>query len=84
MIHANRPLRVQELQCALAIVEDDDELDPEGLPNSASLVTLCASLVVIDNQSDQISLVHPTAQEYFEHRKSDLFPAAHDQLQRPA
>lgn len=80
VLHAARPLKVEELRCALAIEEDDDELNVEGLLEPASLAIYCGGLVVIDSQSDQVSLVHPTAQEYFEHQMADLFPAAHDSI----
>lgn len=80
VIHATRPLRVEEMRYALAVEDGDDELDPEGLIDAAALTSFCAGLVVIDEQSNLISLVHPTTQEYFKDRKKRLFPAAHEDI----
>jgi len=75
---ATRPLRVTELRHALAIEEGDSELDAEGLLDINSLTSFCAGLVVIDAQNNRLSLVHPTANEYFVERQRDLLPTAHD------
>lgn len=78
VIHATRPLRVSELQEALAIEEGDELLDPEGLLDAAQLTSFCAGLVIINEQRQLITLIHPTTQEYFNTRKETFFPAAHE------
>ena len=80
MIHATRPLRVQELRYALAIEDNDEEIDPDGLLDVATLTSFCAGLVIIDEQRGLFSLVHPTTQEYFDKHKDVLFPAAHENI----
>lgn len=80
VIHATRPLRVEEMRYALAVEDGDDELDPEGLIDATALVSFCAGLVVINEQSNLISLVHPTTQEYFKDREKRLFPGAHEDI----
>ena len=80
LTYATRPLRTQELQHALAIEDDDDGVDSEGLVDVQILTSFSAGLVVIDKQSNLKSLVHPTAQEYFQRRKKDLFPAGHEDI----
>lgn len=80
MIHATRPLRVQELRYALAIEDNDEEIDPDGLLDVATLTSFCAGLVIVDEQRGLFSLVHPTTQEYFDKHKGVLFPAAHENI----
>ena len=82
VIHTTRPLRKQELQYALAVEEGDEEFDLEGLVDAKSLTSFCAGLVIINEQSNLVSLVHPTTQEYFSERKADLFPGAHEEIAR--
>jgi ankyrin repeat protein len=45
---------------------DEDEVDPENVVTSGDLVSVCAGLVVVDQESAVIRLVHYTTQEYFE------------------
>ncbi len=80
IIHATRPLKVQELRHALAIEDNDEEIDPDGLLDVATLTSFCAGLVIVDEQRGLFSLVHPTTQEYFDERKDVLFPAAHENI----
>ena len=80
IVCATRPLRVSELQSGLAVEEGDSDLDAEGLLDISSLTSFCAGLVVIDDQSNQISLVHPTANEYFVRRQGLLFPLGHKEM----
>ena len=80
IIHATRPLRVQELRYALAIEDNDEEVDPEGLLEVATLTSFCAGLVIVDERRGLFSLVHPTTQEYFDKHKDVLLPAAHDNI----
>ena len=80
IVHATRPLGVQELRHAIAIEEEDEEIDPDGLLDVATLTSFCAGLVIVDEQRGLFSLVHPTTQEYFDKHKRDLFPAAHENI----
>jgi len=64
--YTERPLTIAELCCALAVEPGASELDPENIPDVDDLVSVCAGLVVIDEESAIIRLVHYTTQEYFE------------------
>ncbi|KAL9608795.1 MAG: hypothetical protein Q9167_006382 [Letrouitia subvulpina] len=77
LIHATRPLRKQELQYALAIEEGDHRPELDGLPEVAKLTAYCAGLVTMNEESNLVSLVHPTTSEYFESRNQALFPKGH-------
>ncbi|KAL8775416.1 MAG: hypothetical protein Q9194_003784, partial [Teloschistes cf. exilis] len=63
---AKRPLTTAEICCVLAVEPDKAEIDPEKVYNSEDLVSVCAGLVVVDQESGVIRLVHYTTQEYFE------------------
>ena len=73
---ANRPLTTLELQHALAVEMDESELDEENLPEIEHMVSVCAGLVTVDEESHVIRLVHYTTQEYFERMQSRWFPNA--------
>jgi ankyrin repeat protein len=73
---ANRRLTTSELQCALAVEVGDQVLEEENLPQIRDVVSVCAGLVTIDDESNVIRLVHYTTQEYFERRQDRWFPNA--------
>ena len=77
---AVRPLRIVELQHALATRPGDKYLDEEGLQPEALLVSVCAGLVTIDPKSKTIGLVHFTVEEYFKLTQQRWFPDADKQL----
>lgn len=79
---AKRPLTTIELQTALAVEVDEPEFDPENLPDLTDMVSVCAGLVTVDEQSDIIRLVHYTTQEYFERNKATWFPRAQHDIGR--
>lgn len=66
IIFALRPLTVLELQHALAVELGDPELDEDNLLDANEMISSCAGLVVVDDESQIIRLVHYTTQEYFE------------------
>ncbi|UKZ85715.1 uncharacterized protein TrAFT101_001564 [Trichoderma asperellum] len=65
IFYTARPLTVIELQNALAVEHGDTCLDDDGIPNRDLLVSVCAGIVMINDNSDTISFVHYTVQEYF-------------------
>ncbi|KAH7411643.1 hypothetical protein DE146DRAFT_674164 [Phaeosphaeria sp. MPI-PUGE-AT-0046c] len=71
---AKRPLTTAELCCALAVEPGEDELDLENKPDVDDIVSVCAGLVVVDQESAIVRLVHYTTQEYFERISSRLNP----------
>jgi hypothetical protein len=73
---AERPLTTLELQHALAVEVGESELDEDNLPELEDMVSVCAGLVTIDEESNVIRLVHYTTQEYFERTQSHWFPNA--------
>lgn len=69
-----RPLTGLELQLALAVEENASELDEDNLPQIEDMVSVCAGLVVFDDESGIIRLVHYTAQKYLEEKEKVHFP----------
>ena len=42
------------------------EIDPDNVPDSGDIVSVCAGLVVVDHESAIVRLMHYITQEYFE------------------
>jgi hypothetical protein len=61
---AKRQLTTTELQHALATKAGKPELDPGDLPHIGDMISVCAGLVTVDEESGIIRLVHYTTQEY--------------------
>src|ERR1700722_10128767 len=57
IIYAVRPLSVKELQHALAVMPDTTKLDPEDIIDYEILTSLCAGLVVINEERNVVGLV---------------------------
>ncbi|KAH7006825.1 hypothetical protein EDB80DRAFT_577638, partial [Ilyonectria destructans] len=73
---AKRPLTITELQHALAVENGASHLDEEALTQVEKMVSVCAGLVTVDEESDVIRLVHYTTQEYFDRTQCTWFPGA--------
>ncbi|KAL7783395.1 ankyrin repeat-containing domain protein [Trichoderma afarasin] len=73
---AKRRLTTLELQHALAVEIGKSDLDEDNLPEIEDLVSVCAGLVTVDEESNIIRLVHYTTQEYFERTQGHWFPNA--------
>ncbi|KAM5374261.1 hypothetical protein ACJZ2D_006586 [Fusarium nematophilum] len=63
---AKRQLTPLQLQHALAIEVRKSDLDDENIIPLGDIVSSCASLITVDEQSDTVRLVHFTPQEYLE------------------
>jgi hypothetical protein len=76
IICAERQLKTFELRHALAVEVGETKINEHNLPEIEDMVSACAGLVTIDEESNIIRLVHYTTQEYFEHTKNHWFPNA--------
>jgi hypothetical protein len=76
IICAKRQLITAKLQHALAVEVGKPELNEENLPQIEDMVSVCAGLVTVDEESNIIRLVHYTMQEYFELAQGKWFPNA--------
>jgi ankyrin repeat protein len=82
IICAKRPLTPSKLQHALAVEPGDHELDVDNLPLIEDMVSVCAGLVTVDEESGIIRLVHYTTQEYFQQTQGHWFPDAETNITR--
>ncbi|KFZ02007.1 hypothetical protein V500_00505, partial [Pseudogymnoascus sp. VKM F-4518 (FW-2643)] len=73
---ARRPLTTVELAHALAVELRELEFDKENLSPIEDIVSVCAGLITVDEESAIIRLVHYTTQEYFERTQKRWFPDA--------
>ena len=64
--YAQRPLITQELCHALAIELGDRALNGDNIYDVKDIISVCAGLVTVDEESNVIHLVHYTTQDYFE------------------
>ncbi|KAJ7138359.1 ankyrin repeat-containing domain protein [Mycena epipterygia] len=74
--YAKRLLTVTELQEALAVEGEAKSLDPDNCLEISTILAACAGLVVVDQSSSRVRLVHYTAQEYLDGQ----FPEAHTEI----
>ena len=75
--YATRPLTIKQLQHALSIEPEQTDLDDETLIDEELLISTCLGLITVDCTSEEVRLVHYTAQKYFEHRLLELMPDTH-------
>jgi Ankyrin repeats (3 copies)/Ankyrin repeat len=73
---SKRQLNTAELQYALAVEEGESELDAENITETEDIISVCAGLVTIDQESDTIRLAHKTTQQYLERILKDWVPLA--------
>ncbi|QYT02820.1 ANK_REP_REGION domain-containing protein [Trichoderma simmonsii] len=77
---ARRPLSPKELSHALSIDESSEAFDEDMVPEVDDLVAACTGLVVLDDTSNVVHLVHKSAAEYFERTRSRWFPKANEKM----
>ncbi|KAF3201204.1 hypothetical protein TWF191_003464 [Orbilia oligospora] len=78
--YATRPLKASELQCALAVEIGTPAFDEENTPDLHRMISVCAGLVIMEDESKTMRLVHYTAQEYFEDHPQALSPNCHNDI----
>jgi hypothetical protein len=81
--YAQRPLITGELCHALAVGPGEEDLDKENVPDVEDIVSVCAGLITVDEESNIIRLVHYTTQEYFERIRENWNLTAQLELRQP-
>ena len=77
IVCAQRQLTISELRHALAVEDGASKLAEDNLPEADEMVSVCAGMVTVDEESGTIRLVHITMQEYFESTLHVWAPLAH-------
>ena len=78
--HSKRLMTVTEVQYALAVEPETQALDEESLSDVDEIVGFCAGLVIIDEETQIIRLVHYTAQEYLTRNGDRILPFAQQDI----
>jgi len=78
--YAQRLLTTIELCHALAIEPDDKTLNNDNVYEVDDVVSVCAGLVTVDEESNIIRFVHYTTQEYFERVCLEWNPSARKEI----
>jgi hypothetical protein len=73
---AHRPLSTLELLHALAVEPGDKEIDEDNILETDQILTICAGLVTIDEQSNNVRFIHYTTQEYLQRNQETWLPDA--------
>jgi len=79
MLYSGRPLRTEELCHALAVEIGSTDLDPNNVPKLRTLIQSCLGLVVIEESSSTLRLVHFTLHEHLL-RDPTLFHSPHSSI----
>ncbi|KAJ7795316.1 ankyrin repeat domain-containing protein [Mycena olivaceomarginata] len=80
VVNAKRPLTSLELRVALAIEPETRELDNDNMTGIGIILSVCAGLVIVEEHSSLVRLVHFTAQSYLERIQTEMFPDAHFEI----
>ena len=75
VVHATRPLTVQELQHALAVEPAQRDFDEEAIIEEEILLSVCLGLITIDGATGEMRLIHFTAQKYLQSKMMEISPA---------
>jgi hypothetical protein len=78
--YAQRPLTTAELCHALAVGVAEEKLDSDDIPDIEDILSACAGLVTVDEESQIIRLVHYTTQDYLEGIRETLNPDAQQDI----
>ena len=78
IVNAERPLRTSEITHAFAIEPEDEEVNTEELAISSTLLRICMGVVVCDSNHEILTLMHPSAYEFFSSYHGDAADAHED------
>ncbi|KAH8901517.1 ankyrin [Thozetella sp. PMI_491] len=73
---ARVPLLTCDVAHALAIELNSYSFDADNIPDIEDVAAVCAGLVIVDQESNIVRLVHKSTQEYFERNMDSLLPGA--------
>ncbi|KAJ7776715.1 ankyrin repeat-containing domain protein [Mycena olivaceomarginata] len=80
VVNAQKPLTILELCMALAIEPGSKELDNDNMTDIGIILSVCAGLVIMEEHSSPVRLVHFTAQNYLDRIQTEKFPDAHFEI----
>ncbi|KAI0537483.1 hypothetical protein GGR58DRAFT_471699 [Xylaria digitata] len=72
VLHAKRPLTMQELQHAIAIKSGCKSIDPESLEPPKVILSSCLGMISLSRVDNRVSVVHSTARQFLESNEQEL------------
>ncbi|KAK5061461.1 hypothetical protein LTR84_008004 [Exophiala bonariae] len=72
VVSSRRPLQMTELLHALAMEDDDTEVDPDNLTTSKSVITACLGFLEHNERDNIVKLTHATVREFLDHDCCDV------------
>ncbi|KAM0083202.1 hypothetical protein ACKRZS_004614 [Fusarium odoratissimum] len=75
--YVKEPLRMVELQHALATEEGMLEIDPEDLQTSKAIISSCLGLLVVSGPEKSVEFVHSTARKFLHSRPDGMDKRPH-------
>ncbi|KAL8790643.1 MAG: hypothetical protein Q9213_000491 [Squamulea squamosa] len=79
---ATRPLKLGELLHALAVEAEDTELDETAFIETEILLNVSGGLIIIDEKSGIVRLVHHTLQQYLQDNRTKLLHEPEGEIAR--
>jgi uncharacterized protein YozE (UPF0346 family) len=73
-------MKMEELQHALAVNFGDESFDRENIASKRSLLDYCLGLVIVDEESNYLRLVHKSLYDYLMTQKDRLFENGHSEI----
>lgn len=73
---ARKQLPVQEFRGAVCTIPGDCAFDMDNLRDADTLISRCCGLVILDQKSGVVRLIHYTTQDYLEKHQNDWAPTA--------
>ena len=70
-----RPLRMTDLQAALAIRQGQRFTDPNLRPSTQTILSCCRGLVTLHEGTTQVRLIHEAVRTYLQDNEDGIFPA---------
>lgn len=80
IVYSRRPVTFHELRHALAVKPGTEEIDEDFCPSKTVILSKCAGLVTIEEESQIVRLVHYTIQEFFQRTGDVWFPDAKEDI----
>ncbi|KAJ7076815.1 hypothetical protein C8R44DRAFT_576469, partial [Mycena epipterygia] len=78
--NARRPLEPSELREALAVEEGTTELDAKNLVDTETILSVCAGLVIINEEDNKVRLIHYTIHQYLDWIQNYDFPGGRNKI----
>jgi len=77
---AYRPLKLEELQHALAVEQGDTQFEVDNIPPRKAILDSCLGLALVDEETVTVRFVHYSLEEYFRLQSGIHFPYGYNSV----